>query len=262
MFPLNVNPSYLAGFAYTQDMSAFPEMWDGVIGAWAPFLGPTGQLMDWSGNANHGEINGPTWQGDALNFDGINDLVTSANKITLVNQVTYKAVVSYTSFAGSYDIVRNDDGDGNKGAILTTEDQKLKAYLHRGTLVNVPGDTTLVLNRFYRVALVYDGSTLKLYLDGKEDGSLVTSGNITDSNEFVTIGSYGVGNFFSGKMLQVSIYDVALNASEVAAWSRNPKGLFIRKPPVSYFVAAAPAGVAPTGVFYGPLYGPLSGPIG
>jgi hypothetical protein len=43
----------------THDESAYPELWDGVIGAWAPFLGPTGsrqhdlsRLMNWQSAAS------------------------------------------------------------------------------------------------------------------------------------------------------------------------------------------------------------------
>ncbi|MGV2337667.1 MAG UNVERIFIED_CONTAM: hypothetical protein LVR18_27485 [Planctomycetaceae bacterium] len=29
----------------THDESAYPELWDGVVGAWAPCLGPTGNIL-------------------------------------------------------------------------------------------------------------------------------------------------------------------------------------------------------------------------
>lgn len=41
----------------THDESAYPELWDGVVGAWAPCLGPTGlRLHDLSRRANWGTL--------------------------------------------------------------------------------------------------------------------------------------------------------------------------------------------------------------
>ena len=68
----------------THDESIVPELWDGVIGAWAPCLGPTGsRLHDMSRRANWGTLtnmdNATDWvvsDGQyALDFDGANDRV-------------------------------------------------------------------------------------------------------------------------------------------------------------------------------------------
>ena len=70
----------------THDESAYPELWDGVIGAWAPCLGPTGsRLHDHSRRANWGTLtnmdNATDWVVDggqyALDFDGVDDEVTA-----------------------------------------------------------------------------------------------------------------------------------------------------------------------------------------
>ena len=76
------NPSY-QDFA-THDDSAYPELWDGCVGAWAPCLGPTGlRLHDMGGRANWGTLTNmdaaTDWVVDggryALDFDGTNDFV-------------------------------------------------------------------------------------------------------------------------------------------------------------------------------------------
>lgn len=70
----------------THDESAYPELWEGCVGAWAPCLGPTGtRLHDNSGRSNWGELTNmdaaTDWVVDggryALDFDGSNDRVDS-----------------------------------------------------------------------------------------------------------------------------------------------------------------------------------------
>ena len=76
------NPNY-QDFA-THDDSAYPELWNGCVGAWAPCLGPSGtRLHDHSGKQNWGTLANmdaaTDWVVDggryALDFDGSNDYV-------------------------------------------------------------------------------------------------------------------------------------------------------------------------------------------
>lgn len=76
----------------THDESAVPELWNGVVGAWAPCLGPTGlRLHDHSRRSNWGTLTNmdpPTdWVVSggqyALDFDGTNDFVSLGSVPTL-----------------------------------------------------------------------------------------------------------------------------------------------------------------------------------
>lgn len=82
-------PSYYTGFAPRDYVPRYPGLWRGCVGAWAPCLGPTGEMLpDWSGFGNHGTLTGmdpnTDWDvsgGDyALDFDGTNDHVTMGAK--------------------------------------------------------------------------------------------------------------------------------------------------------------------------------------
>ena len=68
----------------THDESAYPHLWDGVVGAWCPSLGPTGlRLHDHSRRNNWGTLTNATvltaWtvsRGQyALTLDGVNDVI-------------------------------------------------------------------------------------------------------------------------------------------------------------------------------------------
>lgn len=78
-------PSYPNGFARCAAESENPDLWTGLVGLWAPYLGPTGsKLFDWSGRKNNGTLTnmdpGTDWvespYGYALDFDGNNDFVS------------------------------------------------------------------------------------------------------------------------------------------------------------------------------------------
>ena len=72
----------------THDESAYPELWSGCVGAWAPCLGPTGtRLHDLSRYRNWGTLTNMDAATDwvvsggryALDFDGSNDYVSAGN---------------------------------------------------------------------------------------------------------------------------------------------------------------------------------------
>jgi len=80
----NEEPSYKADYAKSADESASPHLWNGLVGAWMPSLGVTGDtLRDVSGNGNHGTLTNmdaatdwvATSKGLALDFDKTNDIV-------------------------------------------------------------------------------------------------------------------------------------------------------------------------------------------
>ena len=83
-----IRPSYHQGYARNASESENPGSWLGLVGAWAPALGPTGStLRDVSGNNNHGTLTdmdpatdwvisgNPRLPGWALDFDGSNDYI-------------------------------------------------------------------------------------------------------------------------------------------------------------------------------------------
>ena len=82
----------------THDESIVPELWDGVIGAWAPCLGPTGsRLHDMSRRSNWGTLtnmdNATDWvvsDGQyALDFDNTDDTVAADHIPQIVNAVNF-----------------------------------------------------------------------------------------------------------------------------------------------------------------------------
>lgn len=75
-------PTFVTGYALEPNDSLFPNLWDGLVGAWCPSMGKQGStLFDFSPYKNHGSLTNmdaatdyvPGKFGTALNYDGSDD---------------------------------------------------------------------------------------------------------------------------------------------------------------------------------------------
>jgi hypothetical protein len=79
------------------------------------------------------------------------------------------------------------------------------------------------LNIWTHLAATYDGTTLRLYVNGVQAGSRAVSGAIQVSNRPLRIGGNSVwGEWFAGRIDEVRIYRRALSAAEVQADMTTP----------------------------------------
>jgi len=75
-------------------------------------------------------------------------------------------------------------------------------------------------NVWYNIVGTYDGSNVKIYIDGVLKGTLSASGNINSNAELLMLGDSGYGGFSSllnGYLDEVSIYSRGLTQSEVTS---------------------------------------------
>ena len=73
-------------------------------------------------------------------------------------------------------------------------------------------------NVWYNIVGTYDGSNVKIYIDGVLKGTLSASGNINSNNELMMLGDAGYGGYSSilnGNLDEVSVYSRGLTQSEV-----------------------------------------------
>lgn len=81
------------------------------------------------------------------------------------------------------------------------------------------GDTPLLSNTWYHVAVTYDGAQVRFYLNGVLDGvralSAIPLANVAD----LEIGRFGLGGtlYFSGLIDEVDLFDRALSEAEIQA---------------------------------------------
>jgi hypothetical protein len=207
---------------------------------------------DLSGNNNSGSLtNGPTFStanGGSIVFDGTDDYVITALNVTptlnITSQITLETWLLSTSLANS----SHGDGIMSKGLSSDFNSGVYETLFVQGSGVNTPffririGASTptynptnipINLNQIYHVVSTYNGSIMRIYINGVESGTgLSTSGNIETNTEQLAIGvryihrGGGTDSFFSGNIYSNKIYNRALSADEILQNFNATKGRF------------------------------------
>lgn len=88
---------------------------------------------------------------------------------------------------------------------------------------DLAGTTVLEYGRWYHVAATYDGTTLKLYVNGQPDASASRALNTIINQDGLLIGTSppndGWHGFFNGRIDDVAVYNRALSAEEIGSLS-------------------------------------------
>lgn len=196
-----------------------------AVGYWKFDEGYGSAAHDSSPQKNDGIISGATWSnsgkfGKALNFDGSDDYITGsdANFPDGAEPVSISLWVKSSSFTGGVwqTLFSYGNGANNQGLLISQDGANNDGTLTIGRWGNniLESVGALSLNNWTYVTLTYDGTTLKLYLNGKFDNSV----NVTLAT---VLGSYRIGRvigadqYFSGLIDEVKIYNYALTQDEV-----------------------------------------------
>ena len=85
-----------------------------------------------------------------------------------------------------------------------------------GKTIVCTGTSNLPLNTWTHLAGTYDGSVMRLYVNGIQAGTFSVSGNMATSNSPLRIGGNNVWpEFFSGKIDEIRIYNRSLTQAEI-----------------------------------------------
>jgi glucose/arabinose dehydrogenase len=204
----------------TVDVSKGPP--PGLVGAWSfNASGPT--AIDGSGHGNNGAISGATWTasgkfGGALSFDGVNDRVTVADaaSLDLTTGMTLEAWVNPSTSLSFWVSVIDKDVDRY---YLMASSNGPNTPAVGGTwgpnnpLVTAP--STLAPNVWTHLAATFDGSVIRLYVNGDLAGSVAETNPISTSSDVLQIGANFYGEYFPGRIDEVRVYDRALLETEI-----------------------------------------------
>lgn len=201
-----------------------PSNAPGLVGTWHF----DGNAQDSSGNGNHGTINGATFvqgiNGQALSFDGVDDYVDIGDNPSLRIDGPYTVeawVYSNKNNIGqilsksrlhdlrNYELLWLDEGNGGP---------RIKFEFSINGVTYWRESQLLKYKEWYYVAGVYDGTYVKLYINGAQAAITPASGIVDVSTQPLTIGRRSDGvRFFNGIIDEVRIYNRALSASEIKA---------------------------------------------
>ncbi len=222
-----------------------------LVAAYSFNEGSGSTVADASGNGNTGAISNATWTaagkyGDALVFNGQNSLITVSDAASLhLTAMTLEAWVNPSEVSSAWrDVIYK--GNDNYFLEVTSNPGGYPAggATLGGSAVVTYGTADVPVNSWTHLAATYDGSTVRLYVNGALVSSQSHSGNIAPSSRPLQIGGDGIlGQFFKGTIDEVRIYNTALTQSQIQSDMNTPIGAAL----VSISVTAASPSIVVTG---------------
>ena len=201
-----------------------------------------------TGGTNGTLQNAPSWvispsqhAGNALNFDGVDDIVSIADHASLdiTTAITLEAWVYATKNTGIQNVICKSSNSPNTGYIFPRTDNgwtSTVVYLHiaggwRTLSAPYPG-----LNAWHHLAATYNGATIRLYINGVEAASLAQTGSITANNNPLILGNQtGISEYFGGSADEVRVWNVARTQAQIQADMNNIFEPSLQTGLVSYF---------------------------
>ncbi len=201
---------------------------------------PASGLVDWwraegdasdSVGTNNGTLNGSAGfaageVGQAFSFNGINSYVSvpdSPSLDSLSNAITIEAWMKSASTGNNPDwrglVTKGNESWRLMASVFTNT---VYVALNGVTPVDLYGSRNVNDGQWHHVAATYDGSKITLYVDGTLDTSVAATGKIAqDSFPLYISGNSeppsGHTYYFNGLIDEVSLYNRALSAAEIAA---------------------------------------------
>lgn len=203
----------------------------GLVGHWKLNEGSGSTARDASGNGNDGTLTSSTWTtgvlGGAIDFDGSSSYVSIPNDATLqlTSAMSVTAWIKGDAWGSgvSVNAIARKGEDNPNNYQLAIADGQVSFYLDDNDGNGHRGNTVLSTGRWYHVAATWDGTTVRIYVNGILDKSPpdTDSGAIGTDARPLYIGGRASADYFDGSIDDVRLYDRALNAAEVAELARG-----------------------------------------
>jgi hypothetical protein len=235
----------------------------GLVAAWGFDEGSGDTVEDLSGQGHDGVISNAEWTtagrfGGALSFNGEDSWVTVADApdLHLAVGMTLEAWVRPTTIDGFESVVLKERGHSLSYA-LYAHDPDRRPFAPSGAInvgsgpdISANGTSQVQLGLWTHLAATYDGAALRIYVNGVLAGSQAAEGEIENTDDALRFGGNVVGEFFSGLIDEIRIYNRALTAHEIAMDSQTPISTGGGASPAAVAApASAGAVVVPVGTF-------------
>ncbi len=188
-----------------------------------------GNSLDESGFGNHATVSGAVLVSDrdgvpnaAYAFDGVDDVLTIPRQPSL----DFRDAMTVTFWMRPYQLFARESfliSHGswqNRWKVSIIPEKLLRWTVKTASSVkDVDSGIVLAEDSLYHVAATYDGSTMKLYVDGLLNNEVAFSGRIELTRFDLTMGQMWPGNTewnYKGEIDDVRIYNRALSDAEVA----------------------------------------------
>jgi hypothetical protein len=196
----------------------------GLTAADSSAFGNDGTLPNMAGNEwTNGIVDG------ALEFDGTNDYVSVPNSssLQLTSALTMAGWIKADSWGSGtdVDIIARKGEDNPNNYQLSIADGLATLYLDDGDGAGYRGDTLLNTGQWYHVAATWDGTTVRIYVDGVLDNDPPDSHGVnisTDTRAFY-IGGRAGADLLDGILDDIRVYNRALSEAQIKNLVTRPK---------------------------------------
>lgn len=204
---------------------------NGLVAAYGFEEGRGVTTADASGNRNDGNTGRATWTkngkfGNALEFNGYNAMVSIADSPTLdlVNGMTLEAWVKPARNSNWRSVILKESPDDLSYGLYSNDDgTRPGVWVRSGSKTSFTRGATLPLHAWTHVAATFDGSRLRFYQNGVLKSTLSISHKIEASQGPLRLGGNSVwGEWFSGLIDEVRVYNRALSANEIKTDMNRP----------------------------------------
>jgi len=154
-----------------------------------------------------------------VDFDGSDDYIDCGDGTSLdtTSQLTLSSWVNFNS-TGTNVILARDDNTNSNYILYGWSDGKIYAQIRISGVGKTVDGGSYSSNVWYHVVATFDGSSLKIYVDGDLKDTLSASGSIDNDDVSLEIGRKGNNAFhFDGSMSSVAVYSTAKSAEEIYA---------------------------------------------
>ena len=206
-----------------------------LIACWHFDKGNGSTAYDDSGYNNNGIIYGATWiagiSGFALELDGINNYisVTDSNSLDITGNITIEAWIYAYSMPWVAPLVSKGTNSSNYGYYVAVGQYysngcaSFKLHSNDTKILWLDSSCPLVAGQWHYLSVVRTGSNARIYIDGIiNNADSYFASSIRTNNLPLELGTYNDhSEFFHGILDEVSIYNYALNASEIHSHYRE-----------------------------------------
>jgi prepilin-type N-terminal cleavage/methylation domain-containing protein len=218
------------GKAYTQQVHAL--LGHQAVGVWnfdegtEDTCSATADACDISGHGSHGTFYGDTQfvdsdiEGYALSFDGVGDYVDTGDNPAFdgTSGLTLLAWIKINTTASDNTAISKYENTDN--SYLIGHNDKIKGWWFRVSnglnYINATFVTDIDTNIWYHLVGTYNGTAVRLYVNGVEKDNIPFSGNIPDINANLWFGNRNDNwGTFNGLIDEIRIYAEALPSTEI-----------------------------------------------
>ena len=202
------------------------------------------EVINGAGNGINGKLEGDARQvqgyrgmGVALNIDEPENVpgddfvrVPGSPDVNVTDQFTIAVWVKATNFGDYRTVMSNTD---SSGYALTVENGVPTGWIHiAGDYLHILGKTVLEKDKWYHLALTFDGKNAIIYLNGEEEAKATREGKVTQSGSDFFIGAEPSGKTvdpsypaWHGVLDEFYFYNRALSAEEIRSLIKEAMGI-------------------------------------